>query len=102
MPDSVKTMTRDVLRELGDSSGRTMSKEVVLRHILREAAWIASRFPNVIRAEGSPSSGPTHEVDLTDIMASVSLAGHRINVRDVWVNGVQLKKLTPTDMEGLL
>lgn len=101
--DTVQTLIRDILREIGDPSGRGGSKELILRHITREAAYIASRYPNVIRSQGSPSSGPTNEVTLTDLLEEVSLdSGVRLKVDKVWINGTELVHVNMDELEGVI
>lgn len=101
MDNSIASVTRDVLRELGDPSDRAISKEMVLRHIIREANYIAHRFPNIVRDEGSPTSDNVNEVDIDDLLTTLTgVTSSRISIIDVWVDGIQGKRELPTDMEG--
>lgn len=100
MSATLKELIRDALRESGDPSARGLSKEVVLRHVLREATWISSRFPNIIRAEGSPSDGPTNEVTVWDITQPVP--NTELVIKDVWINGERIEHVSATDLEGVI
>jgi hypothetical protein len=100
MNDTVQTLIRDILRETGDTSARNTSKEMILRHITREAAYVAARYPNVLRIEGSPASGPTHEVSLWDLTNPIPQA--QVVVKDIWVNGEALQHVHADDLEGVI
>lgn len=103
MNDTLQELMRDILREVGDTSARNNSKEMILRHVVREAAFIAARYPNTIRSEGSPSSGPTHEVTLTDLLGDVDLdSGIRFIPDKLWVNGQSLEQVNADDLEGVI